>query len=87
MTNGELEERMTYLGYMMHEKELKEEQFLLDNKDFFQEIENRKEEIRKEILARKTNGRVRSAGIRSGWTAIAWTIRRSISTESRESRA
>ncbi len=72
MTDGELEERMTYLGYMMHEKELKEEQFLLDNKDFFQEIEDRKEEIRKEILARKTNADSRTLKVTYRKGAVRW---------------
>jgi len=72
MTNGELEERMEYLGYMMHEKEEMEMAFLQEHKEFFDEIEERKEQIRKEILAREANADSRTLKVTYRKGAIRW---------------
>jgi hypothetical protein len=72
MTDGELKERLEYLGFMIHEKEMKEQAFLEENKELFDEIEQRKDQIRKEILARGegADSRTLKATYRKG--AVRW---------------
>lgn len=72
MTEGELMERMEYLGYMIHEKEQKELAFQEENREFFDEIEERKEQIRKEILARKVGADCRTLKVTYRKGAVRW---------------
>lgn len=72
MTDEELKKQMENLGIMMHKKEMKEQAFLAENKQLFDDIEERKEQIRKEILARKTNADSPTLKITYRKGAIRW---------------
>ena len=72
MTDSELKERMEYLGYMMHEKEQKELAFQAENKEFFDEIEERKDQIRKEILTRQVGAECRTLKVSYRKGAVRW---------------
>ena len=54
MTDNELEKNMDVLGQMIHEKECKEFQFQMENKELFEKIEYLKDVVKREILKRGT---------------------------------
>lgn len=72
MTNHELHELMDKLGEMMHEKDEIEKAYVQKNKAFFEEIEQRKDEIRKEILYRKVGEESRNLKVSYCKGAIRW---------------
>ena len=72
MSIEELREKMELLGIMLHEKEEMEYKFLEEHKDFFQRIEDRKDEIQKEILLRQAGEKSEKLIVTYNKGAIRW---------------